>query len=215
MADKDLKAVTPDTSLPTAGFLFGADSQSAADPSAYTVAAITAALAKGHTLAVLTPKNGKPTNTLAATLDTIVDGSTPASLTEVLDFNGAADSHYEWDFVIPSWYSGNGFTVSILYAMSSTDGDAVQFEFRMLPIVDLNVLTADLGMDTATGTDITDDPSTTANELNVTAGVEVTHANAGSPAAGSMVRVRITRDFDHAANANDAQFVLAYIVEKA
>ena len=37
MADIDLKTLTPDTSLPTTGFLFGADSQATASPSVYGV----------------------------------------------------------------------------------------------------------------------------------------------------------------------------------
>lgn len=36
MADIDLKTATPDTSLPTTGFLFGADSQAASSPSVYS-----------------------------------------------------------------------------------------------------------------------------------------------------------------------------------
>jgi hypothetical protein len=45
MADINLKTLTPDTSLPTTGFLFGADSQAATDPSVYGVTtAITAIL---------------------------------------------------------------------------------------------------------------------------------------------------------------------------
>jgi len=38
MADINLKTETPDTTLPTTGFLFGADSQAAASPSVYPVA---------------------------------------------------------------------------------------------------------------------------------------------------------------------------------
>jgi hypothetical protein len=37
MADINLKTLTPDTSLPTTGYLFGADSQAATDPSVYGV----------------------------------------------------------------------------------------------------------------------------------------------------------------------------------
>jgi hypothetical protein len=37
MADIDLKTLTPDTSLPTTGFLFGADSQATVSPSVYGV----------------------------------------------------------------------------------------------------------------------------------------------------------------------------------
>ena len=44
MADIDLKAATPDTSLPSTGFLFGADSQSAASPSVYSTQTVATAL---------------------------------------------------------------------------------------------------------------------------------------------------------------------------
>jgi hypothetical protein len=45
MTDINLKTLTPDTSLPTTGFLFGADSQATASPSVYAVTtAITAIL---------------------------------------------------------------------------------------------------------------------------------------------------------------------------
>jgi hypothetical protein len=45
MADINLKTLTPDTSLPTTGFLFGADSQASTNPSVYGVTtAITAIL---------------------------------------------------------------------------------------------------------------------------------------------------------------------------
>jgi hypothetical protein len=43
----DLKAATPDTSLPASGFLFGADSQVAASPSVYSVSTVAAALVGG------------------------------------------------------------------------------------------------------------------------------------------------------------------------
>jgi hypothetical protein len=41
MADIDLKTETPDATLPSTGFLFGADSQAAASPSVYTRASVT------------------------------------------------------------------------------------------------------------------------------------------------------------------------------
>lgn len=52
MADIDLKIATPDGSLPSNGFLFGADSQSAASPSVYPVSAIKSALVGGSTTQV-------------------------------------------------------------------------------------------------------------------------------------------------------------------
>lgn len=62
MADIDLKTLTPDTSLPTTGFLFGADSQATASPSVYGVTtAITAILG-----------NAASSDVLAFNSDTIV-----------------------------------------------------------------------------------------------------------------------------------------------
>ncbi len=50
MADIDLKTETPDTSLPTTGFLFGADSQAAASPSVFTVQSVATTLLGSTTL---------------------------------------------------------------------------------------------------------------------------------------------------------------------
>jgi hypothetical protein len=62
MADINLKTLTPDTSLPTTGFLFGADSQATANPSVYGVTtAITAILG-----------NAASSDVLAFNSDTIV-----------------------------------------------------------------------------------------------------------------------------------------------
>jgi hypothetical protein len=44
MADINLKTLTPDTSLPKTGFLFGADSQATTDPSVYTTQAVATTL---------------------------------------------------------------------------------------------------------------------------------------------------------------------------
>ena len=44
MADINLKTLTPDTSLPTTGFLFGADSQATTDPSVYPTQAVATTL---------------------------------------------------------------------------------------------------------------------------------------------------------------------------
>jgi hypothetical protein len=171
-------------------------------------------MATGNTLWVLTPLNSKPTDTLYATFDTVSDLSTPVSQTPVLDFDGSAqDEHAEWDVTVPSYYSGGGFTFVIKYAGSGTSTGAVQFEVRMLDIVDGDDLDTDLGMDTQTATDITDTPGGTANVFNVTSSGAVTHANAGSPAAGTTVRIRITRDYDHASNTDDAQLAEVYVTE--
>lgn len=171
-------------------------------------------MASGNTLFYLSPLDSLPTATLYATLDTIADLSTPASLTPVLAFDGSAQNeHAEWLVEVPSYYAGGGFTFVIKYAMAGTDADDVQWECRILDIVDLDDLDTDLGMDTQTNVDITDTPTGTAKAIMITAAGNLSHANAGSPAAGTLIRIRITRDYDHAANTDDAQFVSAYIKE--
>jgi len=50
MADINLKTETPDTSLPTTGFLFGADSQAVSSPSVYTTQAVATTLLGSTTL---------------------------------------------------------------------------------------------------------------------------------------------------------------------
>ena len=44
MTDINLQTLTPDTTLPTTGFLFGADSQASGSPSVYTVQSVATTL---------------------------------------------------------------------------------------------------------------------------------------------------------------------------
>jgi hypothetical protein len=60
MADIDLKTETPDTSLPTTGFLFGADSQVAASPSVFTVQSVATTLLGSTTLTGATVTTSSP-----------------------------------------------------------------------------------------------------------------------------------------------------------
>ncbi len=170
-------------------------------------------MATGDTLFVLLPHGSVPTTTVNASLDTVVDSSTVVGLYPVLDFAGAtADEHAEWLEVMPSHYDGGGCTFEVHYAMAGTDGSAVQFEVRMIKTVAGNVLTAE-DLQAATATDITDTPSGTADDLDVTPTGAIAHADAGSPAVGDVVRIRLSRDYDHAANTDDAQVVTVLVTE--
>jgi hypothetical protein len=60
MADIDLKTETPDTTLPTTGFLFGADSQVAASPSVFTVQSVATTLLGSTTLTGATVTTSSP-----------------------------------------------------------------------------------------------------------------------------------------------------------
>lgn len=166
-------------------------------------------MASGDTLFVLDPLGSVPPATLFATRDTISDGSAPVATIPVLDFDGAQDEHADWYLTIPSHYSGDtGFTFSYKYAVDGTDADAVQLEFRVLQLNDLDILTGDLGIDGLTSADLADTPATTPiNKLNVTSTVALAKASMSTPAAGDRIIIRVTRDFDHAANTDDLQLL--------
>ena len=170
-------------------------------------------MASDDTLLILLPHGSIPPATVFATLDVLSDGSTVVGQIPVLDYAGAtADEHAEWVAMMPSHYDGGGLTFEINYAMDGTDGSAVQFEVRVIQMVAADAIgSQDLQGQTAI--DITDTPSGTADILDVTPTGDISHANAGSPAAGDYVRIRISRDYDHAANADDVQFLSAVVTE--
>lgn len=171
-------------------------------------------MASGDTLFVLTPMGGVPPASAYASLDFIaITGATPDSYIPVLDFDGATDEHMDWFLAMPSQYSGGGLNIVIQYAMSGTNGNNVEWEVRCADFVDDNALATAVVINTQTEVAITDTPIATANDLNVTAAGSLSHSNAGSPAAGAMIQVRITRDVSPASNTDDAQFVLAYVTE--
>lgn len=170
-------------------------------------------MASGDTLFELFPHGSLPTTTVYATLDTISDGSTVVGVIPVLDYAGAtADESADWVRMMPSHYAGGGLTFEINYAMDGTVGTAVQFEVRADKMVATDVITSqNLGAQTAT--DITDTPTGTADTVDVTPTGAISHANAGSPAVGDYMRMRVTRDYDHAANADDAQVLSILVME--
>ena len=171
-------------------------------------------MASGDTLFILTPQAYTPPAANYATLDTVADGSTPAMSIPVLDFDGSANESADWYVTVPSHYAGGGLTFSYAYAMSSTDGDAVEIEFRAFPFAAASsILSADLGMDGRTAVNVADDPSANANEFNITTTGNLSHGNAGSPAVGAFIIIRATRDFDHASNANDLQLLAVHVKE--
>lgn len=170
-------------------------------------------MATTQTIFRLDAVSGKPPATLFATPDTITDASTPASVMTVYDFDGATDEHMEWHTTVPSNYDGGGFTWSYKYAMDGADVDIVELELRIVKRADLDILTADLGIDTATPSAIQDTPAGTADKFNVTATGTLTHAAAGSPSKGDDVIIRITRDISAATNTDDLQLVSILILE--
>ena len=67
MTDINLQTITPDTTLPTTGFLFGADSQASGSPSVYTVQSVATTLLGSTTLSGATITADAPVLNLAQT----------------------------------------------------------------------------------------------------------------------------------------------------
>ncbi len=98
--------------------------------------------------------------------------------------------------------------------MSSTDGDAVEMEFRVLHIDDQTVLTGDLGIDTQTAVSIQDDPDATANDFNYSTTGDLAKASFGSAVAGDYLAIRATRDKSAPAeNVDDLQLAEILVTE--
>ena len=170
-------------------------------------------MATTDTLFILRPGNSTPPATLYATLDTITETSTPNALIQVLDFDGSADEHMDWNVTMPSHYAGGGLTISCKYSMDGTDGSAIELEFRCIKLADSDDLSSDLGIDGQTSADITDTPIATADDLNLTATIGLSHANADSPAVGNALIIRATRDISAASNTDDLQLLEVLILE--
>ena len=171
-------------------------------------------MASGDTLFQLFPQNSVPPSANYATHDTVSDASTPNIIVHVLDFDGATDEHMDWLVQIPSQYSDTtGFTFAYKYAMDGADVDIVEIEFRVLKIADLDILTADLGIDTQTAVAIQDTPAGTADKFNVTATGALAKANFGSAVKSDYIVIRATRDISAATNTDDLQLAAIYVTE--
>lgn len=172
-------------------------------------------MASGDTLFSLLPHGSVPTPTIYATLDTVADASTPPVTFPCLDFDGAADEHADWHVQIPSHYSGaTGFTFSYKYAVDGADVDFVEMEFRVLDLNDLDILTADLGMDTQTEVTIQDTPAATpTNKFNWSDTGALAKASFGSAVAGDYIVIRATRDISPATNTDDLQLLSILVTE--
>ena len=166
----------------------------------------------GETLFIFTSANNVPPATDFATLDTFAAAT---GLRSVLDFDGtAANETAIFSGIWPSNYDGGGINVIIDYSLDGTDAQDIQFEVSVEVVQDDDDQDGG-GQDFGSATDITDTPATnTANYNNRTAAGAISHANCGSPAVGDRIRLKVTRDFDHAANTDDVQLHAVHVKEQ-
>ena len=171
-------------------------------------------MASGNTIWVLEPESSKPPATLFATPDTIEDASTPAGTIDVRDFDPTTAEFLDWFVTVPSHYGGGGFTISWKGGTDNTSVGTLELEVRMVVLADAVILTGDLGLDAGTAATITDTPPTTPiNKMNQSATATLSHANAGSPAVGNRVGIRVKRDTATDTNTGFLQLLEVLLLE--
>ncbi len=170
-------------------------------------------MATTDTLFVLSPQGSIPPSANYATQDTVADASTPNTYFPVLDFDATTSEHADWHVTVPSHYAGGGFTISWKGGTDANDTGTLSLAIRIKNVADASIMTADLGIDTATAVTITDTPpATPINKINYSATGTLSHANAGSPAVGDRLIIRATRDISDT-NAGDLQLAEVLILE--
>jgi len=163
-------------------------------------------MASGNTIAELfKDAAGVPTPSNSATMDTFAAATGTRVVLDFIGSGGSVDESYIDGFRMPSHYDGGGLDFVVDYSTDGTSVGAVQWEVSAEVVQDDDDQDAG-GQDFGTATDITDTPATaTANFNNRTAAGSISHVNCGSPVAGDRMRVKMTRDHDHATNTDDGQ----------
>jgi hypothetical protein len=160
-------------------------------------------MATGDTLAIWGPLAGLPPTSGFASLD-VRNGHV------VLDFDAAADESALFGAILPAHYGGGDLTVELHWTSTSATSGNVRW------------LAA---AEKTTGTDIDADGFGSASAATAAAPTSagalikstltVSAANAGNPAAGDALRLKVTRDADHAADtmAGDAELWAVHLLE--
>lgn len=140
-----------------------------------------------------------------AVLDRFSAASDERYILKFVGNGGSADDTAIWNDYVLSNYGGGGADFIIDYSTDGTSVLAVEWLVDVEVIQDTDDQDA-AGQDFGTATVLADTPSTATININDrTAVIGVSHANMGSPAIGDRLRIRVTRDHDHTANADIAQ----------
>ena len=82
-----------------------------------------------------------------------------------------------------------------------------------MKLQDSDDLSSDLTIDGQTAATLQDTPISTADDLNYTATIGLSHANADSPAVSDRIIIRATRDESFADNQDDLQLLEILVLE--
>ena len=156
-------------------------------------------MASGDTLAVFTPQHGIPPDTNFATFDAFVGAANHAIM--VLDFDTTTAESVDFLFIMPAHYTSSAnLDVHVIWTCNTAGGtDGVIWTVLFKPITpdvdDLDSVAYGATQDFAES-----DPASVSGEAVKVSLTGITFSAAGSPLAGELVYIRLTRAV---ANAND------------
>jgi hypothetical protein len=160
-------------------------------------------MAAGDTLAVWGPVAGLPPASNYATLDV-------RNAHAVLDFDAAVDESMVFAGVLPSHYGGGDLTIELHWASTSATTGNVRWLAALEKASGADIDADSFGAaSSATGAAAASSGTLTKTALSISA------ASAGNPAAGDALRLKVTRDADHAADtmADDAELWAVHLRE--
>lgn len=162
-------------------------------------------MASGNTLFVFDPLAARPPVSDYAQVD-VRNGSV------VLDFDDASDESVDFFAVVPAHYAGGGFEIVVTWAATVATSCDVRWS-AALECIDAGSHDLD-AEDFGTATTAADTTQSTSGQVTKTT-LTVAHVDAGSPAASDALRLRLSRDADHASDTmtGDAELLAVEIRE--
>jgi hypothetical protein len=128
MTDINLKTLTPDTSLPTTGFLFGADSQASTNPSVYSTQTVATTLLGSTSLTGDTLTASAPVLNLAQTWNNVATTFTGMKFNVVSDTSAAASLLMDLQVVGTSKFKvAKSGTVTVASGSATVGAQAITF----------------------------------------------------------------------------------------
>lgn len=158
-----------------------------------------------ETLLSFTPQCNEPPASNFATLDT-------RNNHPVLDFDDTTNESAVFSAIMPNHYTGNGVTVVLHYAMTSAEGDTVDWDVAFERIGDQQLDIDGDSFAAVQSVDNTAVPGTT-GLVDVVSIVFTSGAQMDSVAAGEGFRLKVTRDAVSDDAAGDAELLFVEIKE--
>ena len=154
-------------------------------------------MASGDTLAVFFPQDGEPPSSNYATLNT---RTTTGAAALVLDYDDTTDESMDFAGFMPRHYGSGGVTATIGWiAYTAAGGVSLDMSFLALAADSDNLHTASF----ASANNTAGTAASAVGQISYTTIAFTDGADMDSVAAGSLFRMRLTRDADGTTSTDD------------